>query len=101
MSSESLITNIEYNVQMDRNISILSNQSTIPPEDLSYVINIVDAEIYVPNAEVYILDIKEKRNSKCELLNNNKLLILNIVIRLLAFALIILIVIWLIWVGIK
>lgn len=101
MSSENLITNIEYNVQMDRNISILSNQSTIPPEDLSYVINVVDAEIYVPNAEVYILDVKEKRNDKCNFINNNKLLIINIVIRLLAFALIILIVIWLILVGLK
>ena len=60
MSSDSLIANYEYNVVMDRNISVLSNQSTIPPEDLSYVINVVDAEIYVPNAEVYILDVKEK-----------------------------------------
>jgi hypothetical protein len=101
MSTESLITNIEYNVKMDRNISILSNQSTIPPEDLSYAINITDAEIYIPNPEVYISDIKEKRNDKCNFINNNKLLIINIVIRLLAFALIILIVIWLIWVGIK
>lgn len=101
MSSENLIANIEYNVQMDRNISILSNQSTIPPEDLSYVINFVDAEIYIPNAEVYILDVKEKHNSKCDFIINNKLLIINIVIRLLAFALIILIVIWLIWVGLK
>jgi hypothetical protein len=101
MSSDSLISNIEYNVNMDRNISLLSNQSTIPPEDLSYAINIVDAEIYVPNAEVYISDIKEKHNSKCELLNNNKILIINIAIRLLAFTLIILIIIWIISVGRK
>jgi len=101
MSSDSLISNFNYNVNMDRNISILSNQSTIPPEDLSYVINVVDAEIYVPNAEVYILDVKEKRNVKCDFIINNKLLIINIVIRLLAFALIILIVIWLILVGLK
>ena len=44
MSKESLINNIEYdieyNVKMDQNISILSNEGTIPPEDLSYIINI-------------------------------------------------------------
>lgn len=60
MRSESLIANFEYNPKMDRNISVLSNQSTEPPEDLSYAINILDAEIYIPNAEVYVSDIKEQ-----------------------------------------
>ena len=36
MSSESLISNIIYNVKMDRDISILSDTESILPEDLSY-----------------------------------------------------------------
>jgi hypothetical protein len=42
MSTESLITNIEYNTKMDTNInlSLNSNEGTILPEDLSYAITI-------------------------------------------------------------
>jgi hypothetical protein len=40
MSTESLITNLEYNTKMDKNISILSDTESILPEDLSYDINI-------------------------------------------------------------
>ena len=85
MSTESLITNIEYNVKMDRNISILSNQSTIPPEDLSYAINITDAEIYIPNPEVYISDIKEEESNKFDILT---------IIKILSVILVILLVVW-------
>jgi hypothetical protein len=61
MSTENLINNTEYNTKMN------SNQSTIVPEDLSYAINIIDAQ---PNSlqlhdnkikllEKNILDIKK------------------------------------------
>ena len=42
MSTDSLINNIDYNTKMDENISILSNDGTILPEDLSYSINIIE-----------------------------------------------------------
>ena len=53
MSSESLITNLEYNTKMDKNInlSVNSTEGTIIPEDLSYAINIIDTQ---PNEEVHI-----------------------------------------------
>lgn len=48
MSTESLINNIDfnidYNIKMDKNLSILSNEGTILPEDLSYSINIIDPQ---------------------------------------------------------
>jgi len=59
MSSESLITNIVYNVKMDRDISILSDQITIPPEDLSYAINVIDTETYFLNDQLYISDVNK------------------------------------------
>lgn len=40
MSTESLITNIEYNTKMDSTLSLNSNEGTILPEDLSYAITI-------------------------------------------------------------
>ena len=42
MSTDSLIANIDYNVKMDSNISLSlnSNEGTLSPEDLSYIINI-------------------------------------------------------------
>jgi hypothetical protein len=53
MSTESLITNLEYNTKMDKNInlSVNSTEGTIIPEDLSYAINIIDTQ---PNEEVHI-----------------------------------------------
>lgn len=42
MSTDSLINNIVYNTKMDENISIVSNDDTILPEDLSYSINIIE-----------------------------------------------------------
>ena len=42
MSTDSLINNIDYNTKMDENISIVSNDDTILPEDLSYSINIIE-----------------------------------------------------------
>lgn len=42
MSTDSLINNIDYNTKMDENISIVSNDGTILPEDLSYSINIIE-----------------------------------------------------------
>jgi hypothetical protein len=53
MSTESLITNLEYNTKMDKNInlSVNSTDGTIIPEDLSYAINIIDTQ---PNEEVRI-----------------------------------------------
>lgn len=91
MSSDSLINNVNYNVIMDRNISVLSNQSTIPPEELSYVINIIDAEIYVPNSNVYIPDVENENDNI--LLNLLKMKI--IVIKLTALTLVVLLlVLW-------
>ena len=40
MTLERLLTNVEYNDDDDRNISILSTQSTISPEELSYIIDL-------------------------------------------------------------
>lgn len=85
MSSDSLITNIEYNVNIDRNIRILSNQNTIVPEELSYVINITNAEIYVPNAEVYISDIREEQSNNFYILTIVKILSAIVIILILAW----------------
>ncbi len=85
MSSESLTTNINYNVIMDRNISILSNQSTISPEELSYVIDINDAEIYIPNDEVYISDIKEQQPNNFDILT---------IIKIISVIVVLLLIIW-------
>jgi hypothetical protein len=85
MSSESLTTNINYNVIMDRNISILSNQSTISPEELYYVIDINDAEIYTPNDEVYISDIKEQQPNNFDILT---------IIKIISVIVVLLLIIW-------
>jgi len=65
MSTESLITNLEYNTKIDKNIniSVNSTEGTIIPEDLSYAIT-----INTPNEEVHIPN----------RLSNNKYLILKI-----------------------
>jgi nitrogen regulatory protein PII-like uncharacterized protein len=67
MSTESLITNTEYNTKMDKNISILSDTESVLPEDLSYAIT-----INTPNEEVEISNKIPNR------LSNNKYLILKI-----------------------
>jgi len=71
MSTESLINNIEYNIEydieynvkMDQNISILSNEGTIPPEDLSYIININNS-----NEEISKSNDIPKNTPKCNYL---------------------------------
>ena len=83
MSSESLITNIVYNVKMDRDISILSDQITIPPEDLSYAINVIDTETYFLNDQIYISDVNKEKNNNFDII---------IIIKLLSIILIILLV---------
>lgn len=50
MSTESLINNIDYNVKMDQNISILSSEGTILPEDLSYAIIINNSNEEIPTS---------------------------------------------------
>jgi hypothetical protein len=87
MSTESLINNIDYNIQynieynvkMDQNISILSNEGTIPPEDLSYIIyiNNLNEEISTSN------DIaKNTPKCNCLVLKINILIISSIIILL-------------------
>ena len=53
MSTESLISNLEYNTKMNKNInlSVNSTDGTIIPEDLSYAItiNTPNEELPIPN----------------------------------------------------
>ena len=79
MSSESLISNIIYNVKMDRDISILSEQSTIQPEDLSYVI---DTEINFLNDQVYIQDVNKEKNNNFDIIIIIKILSIIVIILL-------------------
>lgn len=51
MSTESLINNIDYNVKMDKNISILSDTTSMLPEDLSYAINVTDIPVSFPEVK--------------------------------------------------
>lgn len=82
MSSESLITNIVYNVKMDRDISILSDQSTISPEDLSYAINVIDTETYFLNDQLYISDVNKEKNNNFDIIIIIKLLSIILIILL-------------------
>ena len=93
MSTDNLINNIEQNDNMERNISILSNQSTISPEELSYVIDINDAELYIPNANVYIPDIKNSNENNNTTLRFMKIQPLTIV-KLLSVVLVVLLAVW-------
>ena len=54
MSTDSLIANIDYNVKMDSNVSLSlnSNEGTLSPEDLSYIINITDNPINLLNEKI-------------------------------------------------
>jgi len=71
MSSESLITNIEYNTKMDKNISILSDTESVLPEDLSYAITINTSNEDLPLTN----------NKSNNVLNNNYLVLkLNLLI---------------------
>ena len=76
MSSESLIANVEYNTRMDSNVNILENSfpSTIFPEELSYVINILDIQV----------NISQEQQDKLRLFNEKikmkQLLLLKIVV---------------------
>ena len=79
MSTESLINNIYYNTKMDQNISILSNDGTILPEDLSYSINIID------NQQNYL----KLQDDKIKLIENELLCIKKILILKIIFVLII------------
>ena len=89
MTLERLLTNIEYNDDNDRNISILSTQSTIPPEELSYIIDITDSETYFPKRKIYISDVKKSEN-----INNNDLIIIKLLSTILIIILVVLITIW-------
>ena len=84
MSTESLISNLEYNTKMDKNInlSVNSTDGTIIPEDLSYAItvNTLNEELHIPNEELRI----PKR------LSNNKYLILKLNLLILFSSIIIL-----------
>lgn len=77
MSTESLITNIEYNVKMDSDISISSN--LVKNTDLFYAINFTDTQLYIPESKVYI---KEENNKNSNLLTIIKF-ILSIIVLLL------------------
>jgi hypothetical protein len=57
MSTESLITNIEYNTKMDSTLSLNSNEGTILPEDLSYAITINTSNDISSNNSYLILKI--------------------------------------------
>jgi len=75
MSTESLINNIDYNLNMGSNtsLSLNSNEGTIPPEDLSYaiVINTSNEKIPVTN---------NIRKNSCLILKLNILIISSIII---------------------
>ena len=89
MTLERLLTNIEYNDDNDRNISILSTQSTIPPEELSYIIDITDSETYFPKRKIYISDVKKSEN-----INNNDLIIIKLLSTILIIILVVLFVLF-------
>lgn len=89
MTLERLLTNVEYNDDDDRNISILSTQSTISPEELSYIIDITDSETYVPKRKIYISDVKKSEN-----INNNDLIIIKLLSTILIIILVVLITVW-------
>lgn len=81
MSTESLINNIDYNTKMDQNISILSNDGTILPEDLSYSINIIDNgqnSLKLQDNKIKLLE--------NELLRIKKILIIKFIVVLIIFS---------------
>jgi hypothetical protein len=88
MSTESLISNLEYNTKMDKNInlSVNSTDGTILPEDLSYVItiNTPNKELHTPNEEVHIPN-RFSNNNYLVLKLNTLILIASIIILCIIF----------------
>ena len=83
MSTDSLI---DYNVKMDSNISLSlnSNEGTLSPEDLSYIINITDNPINLLNEKIPVSNNVSNNISEhvCLIIKLNVLILSSIIILL-------------------